>query len=74
MKNCQGYYVSSQRRTQHPLSDLETVFDAGSISKQFTATAIMLLAEEGKLGPTDSTRNISRKRCLPEGRHDNDTF
>ena len=32
----------------------ETVFNAGSISKQFTATAILLLAEEGKLGLDDS--------------------
>lgn len=32
----------------------DTVFNAGSISKQFTATAILLLAEEGKLGLDDS--------------------
>lgn len=32
----------------------ETIFEAGSITKQFTATAIMLLAEEGKLGLDDS--------------------
>ena len=31
-----------------------TIFEAGSISKQFTATAIMLLAEEGKLSLDDS--------------------
>lgn len=32
----------------------KTIFDAGSISKQFTATAIMLLAEDGKLGLDDN--------------------
>lgn len=32
----------------------ETVFAAGSITKQFTATAIMLLAEQGKLGLDES--------------------
>lgn len=32
----------------------ETVFEAGSISKQFTATAIMLLADKGNLGLDDS--------------------
>ena len=32
----------------------DTVFEAGSITKQFTATAILLLAEEGKLGLEDS--------------------
>lgn len=32
----------------------ETVFEAGSITKQFTATAIMLLAAEGKLRLDDS--------------------
>jgi CubicO group peptidase (beta-lactamase class C family) len=31
----------------------DTVFEAGSISKQFTATAIMLLAEEGRLSLDD---------------------
>src|SRR6478609_3681996 len=32
----------------------DTVFEAGSITKQFTATAIMLLAEEGKVSLDDS--------------------
>jgi len=31
-----------------------TIFEAGSITKQFVATAIMLLVEEGKLGLDDS--------------------
>lgn len=33
---------------------VETIFAAGSITKQFTATAIMLLAEEDKIGLDDS--------------------
>jgi CubicO group peptidase (beta-lactamase class C family) len=32
----------------------ETIFQAGSITKQFTATAIMLLAEQGKVALDDS--------------------
>ena len=32
----------------------ETIFEAGSITKQFTASAIMLLVEEGKVGLDDS--------------------
>src|SRR4051812_24162537 len=32
----------------------ETIFEAGSITKQFAATAIMLLAQEGKLSLDDS--------------------
>jgi CubicO group peptidase (beta-lactamase class C family) len=39
----------------------ETVFEAGSISKQFTAAAILLLADEGKLALTDDIR-----KHLPE--------
>lgn len=34
----------------------ETVFEAGSVSKQFTATAILLLAQEGKLSLDDDVR------------------
>ena len=33
-----------------------TVFDVGSIAKEFTATAILLLAQEGKLSLDDSIR------------------
>jgi CubicO group peptidase (beta-lactamase class C family) len=38
-----------------------TVFDVGSIAKQFTAAAILLLAQEGKLSLDDSIR-----KYLPE--------
>ena len=38
-----------------------TVFDVGSISKEFTATAILLLAQEGKLSLNDDVR-----RYFPE--------
>ena len=34
----------------------ETIFEAGSLSKQFTAMAIMLLAKEGKLSIDDPVR------------------
>jgi CubicO group peptidase (beta-lactamase class C family) len=33
-----------------------TVFEAGSVSKQFTAASILLLAEQGKLSLTDDAR------------------
>lgn len=34
----------------------ETIFEAGSVSKQFTAAAILLLAQEGKLSLDDDIR------------------
>ena len=34
----------------------ETIFEAGSVSKQFTAAAIVLLAQEGKLSLDDDVR------------------
>lgn len=39
----------------------DTIFESGSVSKQFTAAAILLLAEEGKLALTDDIR-----KYLPE--------
>ena len=32
----------------------ETVFESGSVGKQFTSTAVMLLAQDGKLALTDT--------------------
>src|SRR5690349_6549341 len=34
----------------------ETIFEAGSVSKQFTATSVLVLASEGKLSITDDVR------------------
>lgn len=34
----------------------ETIFEAGSITKQFTATSVLLLAQEGKLSLDDAVR------------------
>ncbi len=41
-------FGQSDRDSQRPF-DAHTVFDIGSLTKQFTATAIMLLVEQGKL-------------------------
>jgi len=40
---------------------VDTVFEAGSVSKQFTAAAILLLAQDGKLSLSDDVR-----KYLPE--------
>ncbi len=41
----------------------ETIFESGSVGKQFTATAIMMLVEEGKLQVTDP---ISKYLSVPD--------
>lgn len=46
--------------TREPIT-ADTVFDIGSTSKQFTATAVLLLARDGKLAVSDPLRNY-----LPE--------
>lgn len=47
----QGYGLSNVE-LQVPVKP-ETVFQSGSVGKQFTATAVMMLAEEGKIGLDD---------------------
>jgi CubicO group peptidase (beta-lactamase class C family) len=47
---------------EHPVPiDTLTVFEAGSVSKQFTAAAVLLLAQEGRLSLDDPIR-----RWIPE--------
>jgi N-acyl-D-aspartate/D-glutamate deacylase/CubicO group peptidase (beta-lactamase class C family) len=48
----QGYGLANIEHSV-PVTD-ETIFQSGSLGKQFTATAIMLLVEEGKLTLADS--------------------
>jgi CubicO group peptidase (beta-lactamase class C family) len=54
LKRAQGYgYANLEHRVPvHP----DTVFQSGSIGKMFTATAILLLAEDGKLKLDESIR------------------
>ena len=47
----QGYGVANAEHNV-PVTD-ETIFQSGSVGKQFTATAIMLQVEDGKLALTD---------------------
>jgi len=47
----QGYGLSNVE-LQVPVKP-ETLFQSGSIGKQFTATAVMMLVEEGKIGLED---------------------
>jgi len=48
----EGYGLSNVE-LQSPVKP-ETIFQSGSVGKQFTATAVMMLVEEGKVGLEDS--------------------
>jgi CubicO group peptidase (beta-lactamase class C family) len=43
----------------------DTVFEAGSVSKQFTATAVLLLVRQGKVALDDDVR---RRKCCDRRR------
>jgi CubicO group peptidase (beta-lactamase class C family) len=45
----------------------ETIFQSGSVGKQFTATAVMMLAEAGKVGLEDPLTSIFPKRLRRGG-------
>jgi CubicO group peptidase (beta-lactamase class C family) len=47
-----GAFGSSNLEASIPVTT-ETIFEAGSVSKQFTAAAILLLVQEGKIGLND---------------------
>jgi CubicO group peptidase (beta-lactamase class C family) len=53
---------------EHPVpSTTETIFECGSISKQFTAAAILLLEKEGKLSLKDDVRKYVPELPLYDG-------
>ena len=41
----------------------DTIFEAGSVSKQFTAAAVLLLAGEGRLSLDDQARTCTCRSC-----------
>ncbi len=47
----------------------ETVYKVGSVGKQFIATGIMLLVQEGKLGVDDPVGRVSRGNTAGVERH-----
>ena len=53
-------YGSADLEHDVPIGE-ETIFEAGSVSKQFTAAAVLLLARDGKLSIDDTVR-----KYLPE--------
>lgn len=56
-------YGMADLETGTPITP-QTIFESGSVAKQFTATAIMLLAQDGKLSLDDPTRKYIPE--LPE--------
>lgn len=55
-----GFFGSADLEHRIPIT-ADTVFEAGSVSKQFTAAATLLLVQQGKLALTDDVR-----KYLPE--------
>ena len=48
----------------------ETVFQSGSVGKQFTSAAVMLLVEDGKIALTDSiTKYFPNAPASWQGHH-----
>ena len=47
----------------------DSVFELASVTKPFTATAIMMLVEEGKVGLDDKNQHASHQRALHLARH-----
>lgn len=56
-------YGMADLETGTPITP-ETIFESGSVAKQFTATAVMLLAQDGKLSLDDPARKYIPE--LPE--------
>jgi len=54
MTRAQGYGLANVEWNAAVTPD--TIFQSGSVGKQFTATAVMMLVEEGKLGLDDSIK------------------
>ncbi|MDQ6891588.1 MAG: amidohydrolase family protein [Acidobacteriota bacterium] len=61
-----GYGMASLELGVHNTAD--TVFDIGSVAKQFTAASVVLLAQDGKLTPDDDILQLGAGR----GRRDAD--
>src|SRR5215467_7204443 len=51
LKRAQGYGLANVEWNAAVTPD--TIFQSGSVGKQFTATAVMMLVEEGKVGMED---------------------
>ncbi len=57
----EGAYGSANLEHSVPIDPQKTIFDIGSVSKQFTAASILLLVQDGKLKLDDDIR-----KYLPE--------
>ena len=70
-------YGLANLETRTPMRP-EMVFELGSVTKQFTSTAILMLAQQGKLALDDDIRKylpgLSRQGCAHHGRASADTY